>query len=234
MDASRGVLLAGAVTDAAVTYISPHLATNPPSPVSTPAALPFQTPCYTGSDRLHLSRPTGRVPDQDTGVMSVSRLEASCDLVTAEEFQTQLAGTSLPPEAVAEALDQFRRGLSFRVEEFAVLTSGTHLTLHDDRGFTSQWSDVTPDTDPWQRLTAAHLEANVRATVLPDTDIDACTGEAHPWTALASLLTAAGVPITAEQLRDLPYDIELSTRVRARLQQRNSAAHSPTNDPCDA
>ena len=97
----------------------------------------------------------------------MSRLGAWCDLVTEAEYRDQLSATALPPSAVTDPLDQFRRGLSFRVQEYAVLTNGTHLTLHDDRGFSSWRSDPAPDTDPCQLLTAAHLETNIRTTLLP-------------------------------------------------------------------
>ena len=128
---------------------------------------------------------------------------------------------------MADAVDRFRRGLSFRVQEYAVLTTGTHLTLRVDRGFTSRWSDTAPDIDPWLLLTAAHLETNIRATLLPDDD----TGEAHPWTALAELLTAAGVPTTPEQLQVVPYDIDLSPRLRARLHPSTPVADRPDRKP---
>ncbi len=55
----------------------------------------------------------------------------------------------------------------------------------------------------------------MRATVLPDDAEE--TGEEHPWEWLAELLRAQGVEAPPEDLRGLPYDVEFSDRLRARL-----------------
>jgi hypothetical protein len=132
-------------------------------------------------------------------------LGAWCDLVPAEE------STASPG------------GQSFVVQEFAVLADGRRLTLHAERGWTT-WlrsTDQPEPLDPWSLLTAADLERDVLNVVLPDED----DGKAHPWEWLQDLLRAQGVDVPVEQLRAVPYRVELSDRVRARL-----AAADPGGD----
>ena len=69
-------------------------------------------------------------------------------------------------------------------------------------------------SDQWHYLTLESLDRNVRTTVLPDDDD---TQDEHPWEWLAELLHDRGVHATVEELRLLPYDIEFSERLRARL-----------------
>jgi len=93
------------------------------------------------------------------------------------------------------------------VHEFADLDDGRRLTLHEERGFTT--------SGQWRYLTLENLERDVRTTVLPDDDD---TQDEHPWEWLAGLLQSRGVEATAEELRLLPYHVEFSERLRARLE----------------
>jgi hypothetical protein len=102
------------------------------------------------------------------------------------------------------------RSLHFRVEEFAVLADGRRLRLHAERG-----SGSVRGADPWEHVTLASLESDVLATVLPDDAEE--TGEDHPWEWLAELLARQGVETSAAELRGLPYAVEFSERLRARL-----------------
>jgi hypothetical protein len=109
-------------------------------------------------------------------------------------------------------------GISFRVEEYAVLADGRRIRLHAERGFTLsavRGFGLSAGADPWQGLTLEGLEADVRTTVLPDDAED--TGEDHPWEWLSDLLRVKGIEASAEQLRALPYDVEFSDRLRARV-----------------
>lgn len=104
-----------------------------------------------------------------------------------------------------------QRGLHVDVHEFAVLSDGRRLTLHKDRGFSS--SDRHP--------AAADVEGGVLTTVLPD-DAEA-TGEDHPWEWLASLIAGQGAAVTPEQLKAVPYVVELGPQLSAVL----SSEHQP-------
>ena len=101
-------------------------------------------------------------------------------------------------------------GVHFRVEEFAVLADGRRIRLHAERGFT-----LSGGVDPWEGLTLENLDASVRATVLPDDAED--TGEDHPWEWLSELLLVQGIGASPEQLQIVPYDVELSDRLRAQV-----------------
>jgi hypothetical protein len=101
-------------------------------------------------------------------------------------------------------------GIFFRVEEFAVLADGRRIRLHAERGF-----GLSAGVNLWQYQTLESLEADVRTTVLPDDAED--TGEDHPWEWLSELLRAQGIEATPEELRILPYDVEFSDRLRARI-----------------
>jgi len=125
------------------------------------------------------------------------RLGAWCDLVP-DELSTASPGS-----------------VSFDVHEFAVLADGRRLVLHRERGFS-----LSGPSDPWAFLTAASIEADVRTTVLPDED----GPDEHPYAWLAGLLHAHGVTASAQQLRAVPYVVELSDRVRQRLAPRADGA----------
>jgi hypothetical protein len=156
--------------------------------------------------------------------VTVIGLGAWCDYITEDEYRDGLSG-SLPPEYVAEALEHFRRGGSFRVEEYAVLADGRRLTLNDDQSRTRGFSGIVSATrdghlgsrshDFWAYQTLAGIEADVRTTVLPD---DNDTDEEHPWEWIAERLHAHGIDVSPEQLKRLPYEVEFSERLRARVQ----------------
>jgi hypothetical protein len=97
-------------------------------------------------------------------------------------------------------------GMDIDVHEVAVLDDGRRLTLHHDRGFSTSGS----------HLTAEHLESSVLTTVLPD-DAEV-TGEDHPWEWLASLIQDQGVAIMPEQLKVVPYVLEVGPRLSALLE----------------
>ena len=152
----------------------------------------------------------------DDGVVTVVGLGAWCDFVTEDEYRDRLVGEGWPTDEVENLVGDFRQGVSFVVHEFADLADGRRLTLREDRGF----SGVTMSTggtvpgDQWRHLTLEDLERDVRTTVLPD---DGDTRDEHPWEWLAELLRLHGVEEAAEELRLLPYDVEFSPRLRARV-----------------
>jgi hypothetical protein len=154
----------------------------------------------------------------------VVRLGAWCDLETEDDARRRLAEASVGAPVVdsdaeprpglfvpgpdTPVLDP--RGLSFAVEEFAVLADGRRVRLHAERGFA-----LSAGPDPWQLLTLESLRSSVLATVLPDDAEE--TGDEHPWDWLSDLLRPHGVDASPDELRRLPYDVELSDRLRARL-----------------
>jgi hypothetical protein len=155
---------------------------------------------------------------------TVVRLGAWCDLETEDDARRRLLADA--PDAEERPVDGPARwgryvplpgtpvlspgSLNFRVEEFAVLADGRRLRLHAERGFA-----LSAGADPWEHLTLGELAQDVRATVLPDDAED--TGEEHPWDWLAELLRGQGIEASAEELRALPYDVEFSERLRARV-----------------
>ena len=138
--------------------------------------------------------------------MSVTGLGAWCDVVTEDEYRQRLVRDGWPAEEIEHLVEEFNLGVSFDVHEFAELTDGRRLTLHEERGFTT--------SGQWRHLTLENLERDVRTTLLPDDDD---TQDEHPWEWLVALLHARGVEATAEELRLLPYGVEFSERLRARL-----------------
>jgi len=148
--------------------------------------------------------------------VTVVGLGAWCDFVTEDEYRQRLVVEGWPAHEIENLVEDFRRGVSFVVHEFAELADGRRLTLHEERGFTtcSIASSGPAPSDQWRGLTLEHLEADVRTTVLPDDDD---TQDEHPWEWLAGLLHVHGVEATAEELRLLPYDVVFSERLRARV-----------------
>ncbi len=154
----------------------------------------------------------------DTGVLTgLPRLSQVCG--------DRRYGPSVPPHVVRlgawcdiDTEDDTTPGISFRVEEFAVLADGRRFRLHADRGF-STWLHAVggqAPVDPWQHLTREHLERSVRTTVLPDDAED--SGEEHPWERLSRLLLGQGIEASTGRLRALPYDVEFSDVLRRRVQ----------------
>jgi hypothetical protein len=118
-------------------------------------------------------------------------------------------------DQIEPAVENFRPGLHFRIEEFATLSDGHRLVLTDDRDWGSSGPRGGGPDDLWAYETVETIESTVRNVVLPDDAEE--TGEEHPWTWLAERTRALGVETTPEELRQLPYDVVLSDRLRAWL-----------------
>src|SRR4051812_33914713 len=91
-------------------------------------------------------------------------------------------------------------GTSCNVREFALLSSGREITLLDDRGWTS--------SAPLGEISLAHVVRNVHNVVLPDDAEN--TGEEHEWRHFEQRLREAGIAISQDELRALPYHVILS------------------------
>ena len=119
----------------------------------------------------------------------------------------------MPPEEV----DATPGGAYFRVHEFAILADGRCVTVRDDLGF-SFWSRRAGSPGPWHGLTRESVENDDRNVVLPDDD---ASEDEHPYEGLRDLLLQRGIDASVEQLRSVPYTIELSDRIERRLQDGN-------------
>jgi hypothetical protein len=98
----------------------------------------------------------------------------------------------------------------FKVSEFALLDTGERVTLHAERGYGGRSSSGVI----WAHETVETITRDVLTTVLPDDDdID----EEHPWEWLAELAHAQGIDVTADDLRQVPYEVVLTERVLHRL-----------------
>ena len=105
------------------------------------------------------------------------------------------------------------RDQSFSVSEFVTLEDGRRVLLHEDRGFTigvrstGEWK---PRDARWA-LTLEGLTSDVLLVVIPDDDDDT---EPHPWSWLADLARSRGLDVTADDLRELPYDVVFTDKLR--------------------
>lgn len=151
--------------------------------------------------------------------MTVVRLGAWCDLKTEDEYRHELAALRMAADEIVQALEHFKRGASFEVQEFAVLADGRRLTLHSERGFHIA-ANTGSTIDLWGHLTTEILESDVRTAVLPDDDTE---GE-HPWEWLAGLLRAHGVEASPDDLKQLPYDVVFSPRLQALLAENSGSS----------
>ncbi len=91
-------------------------------------------------------------------------------------------------------------GTSCNVREFALLSDGREVTLLDDRGWTS--------TASLDKISLTHVVRNVYTVVLPDDAEE--SGEVHEWQRFEQRLREAGVAVTRDELRALPYRVMLS------------------------
>jgi acetyl esterase/lipase len=124
------------------------------------------------------------------------------------------------------------RRMSVTARQEALLEDGRRVVLLDDRGWSGQlgavWTDDAPPPEGWRETlpstwafeTVEELERTARDVVGPDEPVRDSTQaeiEASHWEALASILREHGVEVEAAELRELPHDVELSTRLRARV-----------------
>ena len=114
--------------------------------------------------------------------------------------------------AFCELTSESQQQANFRVSEYAVLDDDTELVLHSDRGYSTR---MIGSTSVWHQMTAASIESDVRAVVLPD-DAEV-TGEAHPWEWFVTLLTEVGVGETVDRLRTVPYEVRIASDVLSRI-----------------
>ena len=109
------------------------------------------------------------------------------------------------------AISTFDRGSepgpsqSFSVSEFVVLEDGRRVVI-DHRGFTLGTNVGTVRAG----LTQQVMRQQVLNVVLPDDD--ECEDE-HPWSWLAELARNHGIGVTADELRELQYEVVLTDRV---------------------
>ncbi len=155
--------------------------------------------------------------------MTVVRLGAWCDVKTEDEYRRDLVALRMPADEIEQALEHFKHGASFDVQEFAVLADGSRLTLHSERGFNVS-ANTGSTVDLWSHLTAEILERDVLTAVLPDDD----SADEHPWEWLAGLLSGHGVDASPDELTLVPYDVVFSPRLQALLA---ASAGSQPNGP---
>jgi hypothetical protein len=94
---------------------------------------------------------------------------------------------------------------SFSVSEFVVLEDGRRVVI-DHRGFT-----LGSNVDSVRAgLTSQIMSQQVLNVVLPDDDESA---EEHPWSWLAELARTNGIDVTADELKELQYEVVLTDRV---------------------
>ena len=139
--------------------------------------------------------------------MRVVALGAFCDLVPPEDYGGSPGS------------------LSFSVSEFAVAHDGRRLTLHAERGWTQRTRRAVPHgeplpsewdepLDPWSFMTRDSVVQDTLNVVLPDDDDDP---DDHPYKWFASLLAEQGVSVSRDELKALPYTVELSQLLEDRL-----------------
>ncbi len=123
---------------------------------------------------------------------------------------------------VREDVDARRISVSARHE--AVMEDGSRLLLLDDRGWTEEMRGVGANEvdDLWALTPESDIVETARMVVGPD---EPDGGRAQDdmendhWNALAENLRAHGVVVDASELRQLPHDVVVGDRLRARLGQ---------------
>ena len=121
---------------------------------------------------------------------------------------------------VREDADAGRISVSARHE--AVMEDGSKLLLLDDRGWTQELRGAGANEldDLWARTPESDIVETARVVVGHDEPFGGRSQgdmEHDHWNALAENLRAHGVVVDANELRQLPHDIVLSDRLRARL-----------------
>jgi len=110
-----------------------------------------------------------------------------------------------------------------------VMEDGSRLLLLDDRGWTEELRGAGAEgiDDLWALTPERDIVETARMVVGPDEPFGGRTQddmETDHWNALAGILLAQGVVVDAGELRQLPHEVELSDRLRARLGQSPGGA----------
>jgi hypothetical protein len=103
-----------------------------------------------------------------------------------------------------------------------MLEDGSRLLLLDDRGWTEalRGGDASGIDDLWPLTAEGDVVETARVVVGPDEPFSGRSQddmETDHWNALAETLRGQGVVVDASELRQLPHDVVLSDRLRARL-----------------
>ena len=112
--------------------------------------------------------------------------------------------------------------ISVSARHEAVLEDGSRLLLLDDRGWSEalRGAGANAIEDLWVVTPERHIVETARVVVGPDEPYGERSQddmEAGHWNALVETLRAHGVVVDAGELRQLPHDVVLSDRLRARL-----------------
>jgi hypothetical protein len=115
-------------------------------------------------------------------------------------------------------------GISVSARHGAVLEDGRRFLLLDDRGWTEELRGAGTNgiDDLWALTLERDIVETARVVVGPDEPYGGRSQddmETDHWNALAENLRAHGVVVDAGELRQLPHDVVLSDRLRARLGQ---------------
>lgn len=124
------------------------------------------------------------------------------------------------------------RRMSVSARHEAVLADGRRVVLLDDRGWSEElrvfWEEQPSEQtcglvelpSIWAHKTVEELARTARVVVGPDEPFEGHTRadmDASHWDSLARILRQHGLEVEGAELRDLPHDVELSDRVRARI-----------------
>ena len=99
---------------------------------------------------------------------------------------------------------------SFAVGEFLGLESGRIVVLHAERGFSTFLRSTGPEPPVGGPCSVGALRSNILNTVLPGDDE---SGEDHDYLWLCELATNAGIQVTVEELKELPYKVVITRDV---------------------
>lgn len=141
--------------------------------------------------------------------MAVVRLGALADYEDVEDQRVRLAESGVRGESLDVVIKAARRQVSIGIEHYAILADGRRVVF-DRPGFATGVSGVD---DPWSFLTVEDIEDDVRTTLAPD---DAAAGDQN-WRHIARRLADLDVETSMDELMRVPFDLELSGRLQARL-----------------
>jgi hypothetical protein len=141
---------------------------------------------------------------------------------TAVSVPVNARGWTEAPRGAGGDVEPRRISVSARHE--AVLEDGSRLLLLDDRGWTQKLRGAGSEAidDLWAITPERDIVETARMVVGPDEPFGGRSQDdmaTDHWNALAETLSVQGVVVDAGELRQLPHDVELSDRLRARVGQ---------------
>jgi hypothetical protein len=160
----------------------------------------------------------------------ITALFAVCDLITPIQRYEHLRREGWPPSDATSDVLQLDRTIYCTIQEFAVRRVGAAIPLRRRAEWGSHSSSGDAE-DQWRRMSPESMTREVLNVVLPDDAEE--SGDDHPWGEFVEGLKSQGISVSAEDLRQLPYNVLFAPRLYDILIGASAGADVALHDLAD-